>query len=73
MGEAMELVVVGMGSVFTFLAVLVGLMTLMSWLVARLPQASPGQPSPVPAVHANEDAKLVAAITAAIRKHRSGN
>jgi oxaloacetate decarboxylase gamma subunit len=68
MDEAVELVIVGMGSVFAFLAVLVGTMTLMSWIVGRLPREP--QPQAAPA-RPKDDARLVAAVTAAIRKHRS--
>ncbi len=59
--QGLTLMLVGMGTVFTFLAVLVTAMSLMSLLIRRLTPAA-------------EDAGVtdeeVVAITAAISKHR---
>ena len=63
----MELVLVGMGTVFAFLSLLVVTMTLMSNLVMRLER---DELSPT-GVRESTDVVLVAAVTAAIRKHRS--
>ena len=54
---------VGMGTVFVFLTVLVAAMTLMAGLVRRL--------SPVPAADISDEE--IAAITAAIAQHRKQN
>lgn len=54
----------GMGTVFVFLTSLVLAMNLMSRLLARLPTAPP------PPVRTGADTEEVAAIAAAIRKHR---
>jgi len=59
--QGLTLMLVGMGTVFTFLTALVMVMTLMSWLVTRF--QSP------PAVFAAGDDEI-AAIAAAITRHR---
>ena len=61
-GLGAVLMLVGMGTVFVFLSVLVGATSLMSHLVMRL------QPGPVADVTEQEE---IAAITAAIARHRS--
>lgn len=81
MMQGVNLALVGMGVVFTFLAVLVGLTTLMSGLVARYPApdaaigAAGGEPRRPDAADSPEDApdkqRLVAIISAAIRQHRN--
>lgn len=80
MMQGVNLALVGMGVVFTFLAVLVGLTTLMSNLVARYPAADAtpgaagGQPpltGPTKSPGAASDQRLVAIISAAIRQHRN--
>lgn len=68
MNEGVELVLVGMGTVFAFLTILVLMTTLMSNLVMRLERdEEPAEEQ------GSIDTVLVAAITAAIGKHRSGN
>jgi len=59
--QGVELMLVGMGTVFVFLTLLVGATTLMSRVVMRL------QPE---ALDAEAAAEEVAAITAAIARHR---
>lgn len=59
--QGVELMLVGMGTVFVFLTLLVGATTLMSRVVLRL------QPEPLDADASEEE---VAAITAAIARHR---
>ena len=62
--EGLNLALYGMGTVFVFLTVLVGVTHLMSWLVLRLsPQASAEQSAGI-------DASKLAAITAAVHQHR---
>ncbi len=63
--QGVELMLVGMGTVFVFLSLLVGATMLMSHVIMRL------QPDPLDAEAAAEvTAEEVAAITAAIARHR---
>lgn len=55
---------IGMGTVFVFLSLLVLAMNLMSRLLSMLPPAAGG---------ADTNDRDIAAITAAIRRHRSRN
>ena len=59
--EGLALMLAGMGTVFVFLTALVIIMTLMSRLALALTQA----------VETDADAEEIAAITAAIQKHRN--
>ena len=59
--EGLALMLAGMGTVFVFLTALVIIMTLMSRLVLALTQA----------VETDADAEEIAAIAAAIQKHRN--
>jgi len=61
LGRGFELMLVGMGIVFVFLTVLVGATTLMSRVVRRFRPAN-GSP---------DKEEEIAAITAAIARHRS--
>lgn len=69
--SGVELMVVGMGIVFLFLAMLVLAMKLMSALVQRyFPDLPP--PNPVrAAVNTGIDASVIAAISAAVHQYRS--
>ena len=70
--QGLELALIGMGSVFTFLTVLVLGTTLMSWIVQRFALEAPPTPrTGRPGVAGKDDGEVVAAITAAIRAHRS--
>ena len=62
MSQALELALYGMGTVFMFLTVLVGVTKLMSYLVRR--GLIPDSPDSV-------DPKILAAITAAVKQYRS--
>jgi oxaloacetate decarboxylase gamma subunit len=62
-GQGLELMLAGMGTVFVFLTCLVGATTLMSRLVTRFEK-------PVEANAEGVSAEEVAAITAAIARHR---
>ncbi|MDC3332895.1 OadG family protein [bacterium] len=75
LSQGVELMLYGMGTVFTFLALLVVLTTIMSALVQRF-----SAPEPVPVVKlanvpaassAVDDGQLLAVITAAITQHRA--
>ena len=61
--QGLMLMLVGMGTVFVFLTILVAGMSLMAWIVNRMMRA--------PADGGVSDEE-VAAITAAIARHRSG-
>jgi oxaloacetate decarboxylase gamma subunit len=63
--QGFELMLVGMGTVFVFLTVLVFATTAMSRLVTRF-----FPPEEVPVVVKGVSAEEVAAITAAIARHR---
>lgn len=60
--QGLTLMLVGMGTVFVFLTLLVAATTLMSTLTARL--------SPAPAAESPVSDEEVAAISAAINRHR---
>ena len=67
-GQGLELMVFGMGTVVVFLTLLVFITGAMSALVERF------SPAPAPDTGSGsspEDAALLAVITAAIHKHRS--
>ena len=70
--QAVDLLIVGMGTVFSFLALLILATTLMSRFVAFI---SPPESSPVaataPPQNNSEDGQLIAVISAALHKHRS--
>jgi oxaloacetate decarboxylase gamma subunit len=63
--ESLQLLGLGMGSVFIILVLLILLISLVSWLVPEEVRTPPPA-APAPAV----DADHVAAITAAIHQHR---
>lgn len=73
--EGVSLMLFGMGFVFLFLTTLVGVTSTMSKVVTRFfPDPLPAAPvsrAAVPAATASDDTELVAAITAAIKMHRS--
>lgn len=73
MSDALGLMAVGMGFVFVFLTILVGVTTLMSKLVVKyVPE--PPKPSAAPAPAASSapaDAQLLAVLSAAVAKYRS--
>jgi oxaloacetate decarboxylase gamma subunit len=63
LNQGLTLMLVGMGTVFVFLTLLVAAMTLMARTIGR----------PAPAVDAGVSDEEVAAITAAIAMHRRKN
>lgn len=70
--EGVDLMVMGLGTVFIFLIMLVGCISLMSLLVARfLPEEMPttavSRQKAAPIV----DPETLAVITAAVRQHRA--
>jgi len=73
MSEAVSLMAVGMGFVFVFLAILVGVTTLMSKLVNKYaPAPEPKVSAAAPQMNAtSNDAQLLAVLSAAVEKYRS--
>jgi len=72
MSEAFGLMVVGMGFVFIFLAVLVVATTFMSKMVLKYaPAPEPKKPAAPAAPQASDDAQLLAVLSAAVAKYRS--
>ena len=71
--QGLALMLYGMGTVFLFLTLLVASAALMSVLVRRITPAPPALPASTvtPAAPLARDAELVAAIGAAIHRHRS--
>lgn len=73
--QGLELMMIGMGVVFTFLIVLVGCTNLMSWLTNRFfPEAGPlsvAAPIMSPLANAPVDATTLRIIEDAIRQHRA--
>ena len=73
--SGLELMVLGMGMVFVFLAMLIVVMQGMSALAARLhtePPRQPVQPAPIPVTGGGvTDPRLIAAISAAVRRYRA--
>jgi oxaloacetate decarboxylase gamma subunit len=72
--QAVELMLLGMGTVYVFLILLVFCTGLMSRVLARLTPEAPAsssQPQSPPPAQGTADATLRAAIVAAIHEHRS--
>jgi oxaloacetate decarboxylase gamma subunit len=68
--ESLRLMLIGMGIVFSFLLLLVGILRLMSWVALRL---APVSVAPEPMTSASgADAAPVAVIAAAIARYRAG-
>jgi len=69
--EGVKFMILGMGTVFVFLIVMIACMNIMSTIINRYfpePQAS----TDAPAQGSQDKKKIVAAITAAIKYHRQG-
>ena len=73
--ESFMLMLIGMGIVFSFLLLLVGILRLMSTLILRLAPAEelqPAAPSPAAApLPADGSEDLIAVITAAVARYRA--
>ncbi|MGD8207350.1 MAG: OadG family protein [Thiohalocapsa sp.] len=73
--ESLRLMGIGMGIVFTFLLLLVGILRAMSWLALRIAPAEPQVPAattaqePLPVTPEADD--LIAVIAAAIARYRA--
>jgi oxaloacetate decarboxylase gamma subunit len=70
MSSGVELMIVGMGIVFLFLALLVVAINMMSSLIQRF---FPEEPKSAKVVKIDTDKATVAAITAAVHQYRSKN
>lgn len=68
--DGTSLAIVGMGTVFVFLTVLVGVTNLMSWLVGHFVPGPADTDIPTLA-SVDDEAQLVAVISAAIHAHRT--
>lgn len=74
MQQGVSLMLYGMGTVFVFLVVLIGVTTSMSYILRRFfaPEAIPVTPRTIDGANpVNNDDEVVAVITAAIHKFRS--
>ena len=77
MSQGINLALVGMGVVFGFLGILVLLTTVMSRVLARIPESSASTGQGTRSVTPPRDAsgpdrdRLIAVISAAVRQHRS--
>ncbi len=72
LSEGLTLMLLGMGIVFTFLAMLVLAMYGMSWLAQKLAPAGVDRPAALLPRVANSDAdELVAVVSAAIHRYRN--
>ena len=74
MSDAINLMIVGMGFVFTFLVVLVVLTSIMSKMIAKyLPAPEPvvAKASKSKNQNASTDAQLLAVLSAAVAEYRS--
>jgi oxaloacetate decarboxylase gamma subunit len=72
MSDGVELMLVGMGIVFLFLAMLVIAIHMMSWLIQRFFPGTPTSTIPLsPLIASGPDKSTVAAITAAVHQYRS--
>ncbi|RVU30226.1 OadG family protein [Neptunomonas marina] len=74
LSEGLTLMVFGMGFVFVFLTLLVGITTGMSKLVTKYepaPQPKAAKPAPAAAAQSGNNDELVAVISAAVHKYRS--
>jgi len=74
--QGLLLMALGMGTVFGFLSILVGALTLMSRLLAGDPAAEAATPEPAgeaPALTAEgiDDPELISAIVAAVHRFRN--
>lgn len=68
--EGVTLMLLGMGFVFCFLALLVGATRLLSTIAMKLEPAAPASTSITSTVPVASDDSMVAAITAALHHHK---
>ena len=74
MNAGVELMIIGMLIVFAFLALLVVMVNLMTWIVQRFFPEQPINIAPaISASTSHTDPGVIAAITAAVHQYRSKN
>ena len=71
LSDALTLMVLGMGTVYVFLTLLVYVTSTMSALVEKYVPAQPAAPQSPGVAAPTEDQTLLAVITAAIHAHRT--
>ena len=71
LSEALTLMILGMGTVYVFLTLLVYLTATMSLLIKKFAPVQPSGQKPSGAAVQSEDPTLLAVITAAIHAHRN--
>jgi oxaloacetate decarboxylase gamma subunit len=71
--EGVKFMFLGMGTVFIFLIIMIVFMNLMSYIVHKFfPEPQPSLETQQTGVKKDNNKKIVAAITAAIKHHREG-
>jgi len=73
--ESLRLMGIGMGIVFGFLLLLVGILRLVSLIAQRIAPAEPQptlSPNPLPNASTPESDDLIAVISAAVARYRRG-
>ena len=72
LGEGLAMMLIGMGTVLTFLCIMIVAMNVMSWAVAKINRIFPEPVIAVPGtkkqVKASDDSEIAAAIVAAFCK-----
>jgi oxaloacetate decarboxylase gamma subunit len=74
MSSGVELMIIGMGIVFAFLAMLIVMVNLMTFVIQRFfPEHPMIAATPASASTTHTDAGIIAAITAAVHQYRKKN
>jgi oxaloacetate decarboxylase gamma subunit len=74
MSSGVELMIIGMGIVFAFLAMLIVMVNLMTFVIQRFfPEHPMIATTPASASTTHTDAGIIAAITAAVHQYRKKN
>lgn len=71
MSAGVELMIIGMSVVFSFLALLVIMVNIMTWVIYRFFPEQPVIPPAVSASTSHTDADIIAAISASIHQYRN--
>lgn len=71
--EGVKFMILGMGTVFLFLSLMIAFMNVMSAVIHKFfPEPKPSPSVPKTEAKQDDNKKIVAAITAAIMHHRQG-
>ena len=70
--EGVKFMFLGMGTVFTFLVIMIGAVNLMSFIIHKFFPEPHAADETVSGTTQQDNKKIVAAITAAIAHHRQG-